>query len=416
LRDAEGRPYRMIGAMSDVTAQREAEAALRRSEEQLRQAQKMEAVGRLAGGVAHDFNNLLTSMLGYADLVLAELPAGHPVRADVEEIQRAGQRAASLTRQLLAFSRRQVTRPRPVSLNTVVLDVERMLRRLLGEDVRLTLELAPRLGTVLADPAQLEQVIVNLAVNARDAMPEGGELSIATADVELTEETVRGYGFGPPGPYVTLTVRDTGVGMSEEVKARIFEPFFTTKELGRGTGLGLATVYGIVKQFGGYIWVESAPGQGSTFTVFFPRVRDTGSESAPEHPGTVPTGTERILLVEDEPAVRGMARRALEALGYRVVEAESGAEALARLAGAGAIDLLVTDVIMADVTGPELAMRIRQERPGLRVLFISGYPDTLRARQVELMPDAAYLQKPFTPDILGRAVRAVLDAAEPGTG
>jgi nitrogen-specific signal transduction histidine kinase len=380
-------------------------------EAQLRQAQKMEAVGRLAGGIAHDFNNLLTAITGYADLALSDLREGDPMRQDMEEILRAAHRAAELTRQLLAFSRQQVLAPRVLDLNEVVQSVDKMLRRLVGEDVELLSVLAPGLGHVKADPGQLEQVIVNLAVNARDAMPTGGKLTIETADAELAETRVRDLATVPAGRYVMLAITDSGTGMDEETKARIFEPFFTTKEQGKGTGLGLATVYGIVKQSGGFIWLYSEPGHGTTFKIYLPRVEGAADALAPPV-GTaeVPRGTETVLIVEDEEAVRALAKTALTRKGYRVLEAANGGEALLRCESEQApIHLLVTDVVMPGLGGADLAQRLAPLRPDMKVLFISGYADRAAARHGTIQPGAAYLEKPFSLEALARKVREVLD-------
>jgi len=382
-------------------------------EEQVILSQKMEAIGRLAGGVAHDFNNILTAIGGYTDLLLADLPAGDHRRHDVEEISQAAQRAAGLTHQLLAFSRRQVLQPKVISFNALVPDIEKMLRRLIGEDILLATVLDRRLGNVRADPGQLEQVIVNLAVNARDAMPNGGRLTIETRNVELDEVYATDHPSVKPGRYVMLAVTDTGVGMDEETKARIFEPFFTTKVRGKGTGLGLATVYGIVQQTGGHIWPYSEPGRGTTMRVYLPRVDDPTDPI--EHPGDAALavgGTETILIVEDEAPVRAVTRQLLQRNGYTVMEAADGPAALALVDGEAAgqhIDLLLTDVIMPGMSGRELADQLRVRRPNLRVLFMSGYTDDAVVRHGMLEPGLAYLEKPFRPTTLLRKVRGVLE-------
>jgi two-component system, cell cycle sensor histidine kinase and response regulator CckA len=405
--DFAGRPARLVLA-HDVTAQRHLE-------EQLRQSQKMEAVGQLAGGIAHDFNNLLTAILGSTQLLLHNIPPGDPRREDAEEIKLAGLRAAELTRQLLAFSRRQVLAPKVLDLNAVVANIERMLRRLLGEDIELVTSLDPGAGAVNADPGQLEQVLLNLAVNARDAMPAGGRLSIETARFTLHEEHVERRHRMPPGDYACLVVTDTGVGMDDATQAHLFEPFFTTKEVGKGTGLGLATVYGIVKQSGGYIWVYSEPGRGTTVKVYLPRVRGATEPAAPPpHPAAPPRevrgGHETVLLVEDAAPVRALARRSLEACGYRVLDASDGPTALELSARHGeAIDLLVTDVVMPGMSGRELAERLAPGRPSMKVLYTSGYTDDAMVRQGVLNAGVAFLQKPFVPDSLARKVREVLD-------
>jgi two-component system, cell cycle sensor histidine kinase and response regulator CckA len=377
-------------------------------EEQVQQSQKMEAVGRLAGGVAHDFNNILTAIGGYTDLLLADMPPDDARRQDVEEIHRAAQRAAALTQQLLAFSRRQVMQPKVVDLNAQVADIEKLLRRLIGEDILFATVLHPRAGNVRADPGQLEQVIVNLAVNARDAMPDGGRLTIETRNVELDESYRAEHPTVVPGPYVMLAVSDTGVGMSEETRSRMFEPFFTTKVRGKGTGLGLATVYGIVQQSGGHIWVYSEQGRGTTMRVYLPRVE--GPADKIERSGDMPPqdlrGTETILLVEDEAAVRAVTRQLLARNGYTVVEAADGPTALGL--ELQKLDLLLTDVVMPGMSGRELADQLTARRPGLRVLYMSGYTDDAVVRHGMLEPGLTYLEKPFRPDALLRKVRDAL--------
>jgi two-component system cell cycle sensor histidine kinase/response regulator CckA len=402
LYSPQGKPWRMIGAMTDVSE-------FKRLEEQFLQAQKMEAVGRLAGGVAHDFNNLLTTILGHCELLMGAMPG--PERAAVEEIQKSGQRAAALTQQLLAFSRKQLLQPQLLDLGVIVGDISTMLRRLIGEDIRLELELADGLWPVKADPGQMQQVILNLAVNARDAMPDGGTLRLGTANVELDEEFLRSHQGARPGAHVRLTIADTGVGMTAEVKRRLFEPFFTTKGLGKGTGLGLATVYGIVKQSGGYIGVESEPGQGATFTILLPREAGVPQEPArdPAEPRDC-RGTETVLLVEDEEGVRRLAQRALESSGYRVLAARDGEEALAQAARHdGPLHALVTDLVMPGMNGSELAERLRQVRPGIKVLYMSGYAEDVLVRHNVAVSDLAFLQKPFGKRELALKVRAVLD-------
>jgi len=381
-------------------------------QQQLIQSQKMEAVGRLAGGVAHDFNNLLTAIFGYADLLAEELAPDHPGRADLNEIRTAATRAATLTRQLLAFSRQQVLQPVVLNLNDMVENIEKMLQRILGEDVELHTALAPNLGNTRADPGQIEQVIMNLAVNARDAMPTGGKLTIETANVELDADYAKQHRPVIPGRFVMLAVSDTGSGMDDATKARIFEPFFTTKEVGKGTGLGLATVYGIVKQSGGYIWLYSEPGNGAAFKIYLPRVdaeRDAPVTAA-ESVGTV-AGTETVLVAEDDPLLLPLTRDLLTKLGYCVLEARDAAEALAVARGHhGDIHLLVSDVVMPRGGGFQLAQQLLAERPGLRVLYVSGYTDEAIVRHGLLERSLNYLQKPFTPAVLTRKVREVLDA------
>ena len=389
------------------------DATERRSlEQQVIQAQKMEAVGRLAGGVAHDFNNILTAIGGYTDLLLADLPPDDPRREDVDEIHRAADRAAALTQQLLAFSRRQVLQPKVLDLNALVTNVEKLLRRLIGEDVQLATALAADVGRVRADPGQLEQVIVNLAVNARDAMPAGGRLTLETQNVDLDAAYAAEHRTVVPGAYVVIAVSDTGTGMSADTQSHIFEPFFTTKEVGKGTGLGLATVYGIVKQSGGSIWVYSELGHGTTIKVYLPRVEEPAESLAA--PAIVDAaslrGTETILLVEDEPAVRGVARQVLARQGYTVLEAPDGPTALTIIgAGGPRVDLVLTDVVMPGMSGRTLADKLRQRYPGLRVLYMSGYTDDAIVRHGMLEPGLAYLQKPFRPDALVQRVREVLN-------
>jgi PAS domain S-box-containing protein len=383
-------------------------------EQQLRQAQKMEAVGRLAGGIAHDFNNLLTAIFGYADLLAEDLPPDSPALADVSEIRTAATRASALTRQLLAFSRQQVLQPVVLNVIDVVGDLENMLQRVLGEDVELEARCAADLGNIRADQGQLEQVILNLAVNARDAMPTGGKLTIETANVDLDEHYAQTHRPVVPGRYVMIAVSDTGVGMDAATQARIFEPFFTTKEPGKGTGLGLATAYGIVKQSGGYIWVYSEPGRGATFKIYLPRVdAPTDRVAAPPELGTV-AGTETVLLAEDDALLLPLARDVLKRLGYTVLEARTPADAVAvAKSHMGVIHLLISDVIMPGESGLQLARRLLETRPGLRVLFISGYSDEAIVRHGVLDPGTAFLQKPFTPAALGRKVRELLDAPPP---
>jgi len=385
----------------------------RRVEEQVRQAQKMEAVGRLAGGVAHDFNNMMMIIMGFSDFLLTTLARDDPKWADADEIRKAAERAMHLTRQLLGFGRQQLVARHVLSLNEVVSGMERMLRPLLGEDIRLVTRLSVGLGGVEADYGQLEQVVMNLALNARDAMAGGGHLTIETLDVDLPE----GYAYRhigidiPPGPYVMLVVSDTGHGMTPEVKGRLFEPFFTTKPTTQNTGLGLATVYGIVVQSGGYIWVDSEPEKGTTFRICLPRVEPESESSPPSVRPAHPTrGSETILLVEDEPAVRNVAIRVLMNQGYLVLAASNGEEALA-LADrvGGAIDLVLTDVVMPDLAGPELVARLVERWPGMRAVYMSGYAEGDKGRHRLRDPKTSLLQKPFSADNLVHMVREVLD-------
>src|SRR6058998_2682902 len=400
----DGHLVRVWGTQRDVTEQRHLE-------EQFRQSQKMEAVGQLAGGIAHDFNNLLTAILGNTQLLLRDLPPGDSKRGDVEEIRKASERAASLTRQLLAYSRRQMLQPEILDLNVVVADMDRMLRRLIGEHIALVTVLAPDLGRVRADPNQIEQVLVNLAVNARDAMPDGGKLTIETANVELDEAFAQAHLGAVTGSYAMLAVTDTGAGMDASVRAHLFEPFFTTKEVGKGTGLGLATVYGIVKQSDGYISVYSEPGHGSSFKIYLPRIATPARAAAGPQKGRPARGNETVLVVEDEPAVLTLSRRALEAQGY-VVLAASDATAALRVVErhGGTIHILVTDVVMPGLSGRALADKLAAQRPGIRVLYMSGYPGDAVVQHGSLPAGSAFLQKPFSPDSLARKVRDVLDA------
>ena len=400
----ESRIVGILGVARDVTERLNLE-------QQLRQSQKMEAVGRLAGGVAHDFNNILTAITGYSDLLLEDLAPSDPRRLDVDEIRKSAERAAGLTRQLLAFSRQQVMQVQALDLNALIRETERMLGRLLGEDVQVAATLAPDLGAVKADPGQLEQVIMNLAVNARDAMPQGGRLTFETANVELDELYSRDHFPAGPGSYVMLAVSDTGVGMSEDTQAHLFEPFFTTKEKGKGTGLGLATVYGIVKQTGGFIWVYTELGHGSTFKIYLPRAAESPQPRWSAAPIGPVDGTETVLVAEDEAAVRAVARQALTRHGYTVLEAPSAEVALDVAARqSGAIHLLLTDVVMPGMSGRDLARRLSDMRPDLRVIYMSGYTEDTITRHGVLEPGLHYVQKPFSPEALARRVREVLDA------
>lgn len=380
-------------------------------EEQLRQAQKMEAIGQLAGGVAHDFNNLLTIITGYSELLLELMSPDNPDRELLEEIRKAGERSASLTRQLLAFSRKQVLAPKVLDLNNVVRDTEKMLRRVIGEDIELTTVLHPQLGSVKADPGHLEQVLLNLAVNARDAMPQGGKLTIETNNVVLGEDYARSHVVLQPGEYVMLKVTDTGIGMTEEVKRRLFEPFFTTKGSGKGTGLGLAVVHGIVKQSDGAIEVHSEPGVGTSFEIYLPRVENVApAEKSLAGLSSAPRGTETLLLVEDEDAVRALSRFTLQQCGYTVLEASHGEEAI-RVARdhPETIHLLVTDVVMPGFGGRVLADRLLSLHPEMKVLYLSGYTDDAVVRHGILHEEVNFLQKPFSPNALAHQVRAVLE-------
>jgi PAS domain S-box-containing protein len=408
LRNAVGEEIGTLAILEDTSERKRLEA-------QLRQSQKMEAVGRLAGGIAHDFNNLLAVIMGHSDLILSVLRKGDGMTHDVEQIRRASERAATLTRQLLAFSRRQFLQPQVIDVNTLVGNLATMLRRLIGEDIQLELRLDPATGRVSADPGQLEQVIMNLAVNARDAMPQGGRLVLETASAALDQAFVAAHPGSTAGGHVRVSIQDTGCGMTAEVLSHLFEPFFTTKEPGRGTGLGLSTVYGIVKQHRGYIDVTSEPGRGTAFAVYLPRVETRAATERPA-PRDQPSlgGRETVLFVEDEVAVRDLMHRVLAKGGYTVLAAGDGLEALGLVeAHAAPIDLVVTDVIMPRMSGPELASRLRARDPGLRLLYVSGYTaDQLRS-QADLGADAPLLPKPFTSDGLLRKVREVLDQPRP---
>ena len=410
--DEKGRITGIRSMIEDITERRRAEEALRKSEEQLRQWQRVEAIGRLAGGVAHDFNNLLMTIKGCSELLLGELDARDSRREEVEEIRKAAERATALTRQLLAFGRRQVLQPQVLDLNEVVANMGRMLQRLIGEDIQLLTVLDAELWPVKVDPGQFEQVIMNLAVNARDAMPGGGKLTIETANVVLDEKYARRHVSVKPGPCVMLAVTDNGCGMDKETQSHLFEPFFTTKAKEEGTGLGLSTVYGIVKQSGGNIWAYSESGLGTTFKIYLPRVEEAVKTYKPKVVPTVsPGGSETILLVEDEEAVRAIVSKILQNKGYTVLEAHHGHEALQICKDhQGPIHLMVTDVVMPHMSGRELAERLTSLRPELRVLYMSGYPDKAIAHHGVLEAGTSFLQKPFTLSALECKVRDLLDA------
>ncbi len=410
--DDKGNPLGMRGVTTDITASKEAERSRAQLEEQLRQAQKIDSIGRLAGGVAHDFNNILTAIRGYAELMLLELKPGDPMRSSVTEIRRAGERAAELTRQLLAFSRRQLLQPRVLALNSLIADSIKMLKRLLGEDIELVTLLDPELGHVKADAGQMDQVILNLALNARDAMPQGGKLTLETRNVMLQEEYAQKHFSLQPGSYIMLAISDIGCGMDPQTLSHIFEPFFTTKDPGKGTGLGLSTVYGIVQQSGGSIWVYSEPGRGTTFKIYLPRIEESLGEAEDKQrtEADSPRGSETILVVEDDEIVRKLTSQALRRYGYRVVEAANGREALLESEKhPGTIPLMIADVVMPQMSGPELAARLGQSHPETQVLYMSGYTDDAVVRHGLLDATLHFLQKPFTPGALVHKVRNILD-------
>ncbi len=410
VRSATFAPGVLVYTVRDLTRQR-------KLEDQLVQAQKMEAIGQLAGGVAHDFNNLLTVIMSYSSLLLTDIETNEAVRGDIQEISNAAERAASLTRQLLAFSRKQVLQMRAVNVNEVVTHVEKMLHRLIGEDISLTTHLDPHLAHINADPGQVEQVLINLAVNARDAMPGGGALTITTDNAELSDEHGERHLGSAPGEYVMLAVTDTGSGMTKEVQQRLFEPFYTTKGPGKGTGLGLATVHGIVKQSGGDVYVYSELGHGTTFKVYFPRLTKVADAvmTTAEHRAIAPSGSETLLLAEDDESIRALATRVLEALGYKLLVARTGREALQIVAEhKGSIHMIATDVVMPEMNGSQLVEKVLEARPGIRVLFMSGYTDDEVMRRGVINGQTAFLQKPFTPALLAHKVREVLDAPSLG--
>ena len=433
IRNRRGKPVKMIGLCMDVTARKESEGSLQNAhdelekrveertvehkqlEEQLLQSQKLEAVGRLAGGLAHDFNNLLTAIIGYSQLSLRRLAPEDPLRTNLEEIRKAGDRAASLTRQILAFSRKQVMQPIVLDLNSVISELERMLRRMIGEDIELRTAPQADLGSVKADPGQMEQVIMNLVINARDAMPSGGKLTIETRNAYLDETYSHGHVAVAPGHYVMLAVSDTGTGMDESIRQHIFEPFFTTKEMGKGTGLGLSTVYGITKQSEGTIWVYSEPGKGTTFKIYLPRVEGSAEEyKRPVPSADLSPGTETILLVEDDDLVRKLAREVLETCGYRIHEAATGdAAILACEHIKDVIHLLLTDVVMPKMSGRDVATRLRILHPEMRIVYMSGYAENAIVHHGVLDEGTWFIQKPFSPQALALKVREVLDAGQP---
>ncbi len=381
-------------------------------EEQFQHSQKMDAIGQLAGGIAHDFNNLLTIIIGFSSILISRFPKDDPGRQEVEEIEKAGRRAASLTGQLLAFSRKQVMRMEEIDLNEIIADMEKMLRRIIGEDIELVTVLEPALALTKADPGQMGQIIMNLAVNARDAMPQGGKLLITTSTIELDEGYALSHAEVKPGQYILFTVSDNGTGMSKEIQSRIFDPFFTTKEAGKGTGLGLSTVYGIVKQMNGHIWVYSEEGHGTTFKIYLSSANNIEMSGVSQKNQLSQRGSETILLVEDEAALRNLARRVLEMNGYSVIEANNGYDAIERCKQHNQqIDLVITDIIMPQMGGMELVDRLKTSCPGIKILFITGYTDNTLIHNGVIEHGLALLQKPFSPDSLARKVREVLDIA-----
>jgi nitrogen-specific signal transduction histidine kinase/CheY-like chemotaxis protein len=412
-REDRSRRHRIFGLIVDVTDRRHLE-------EQLVQSQKMEAIGRLAGGIAHDFNNLLTGILGYARFAMSSLPENASARADIMEIERAGARAAALTSQLLAYARRQIIAPRVISLNDLVQGTDSMLRRLIGEDIALETRCAPDLWPSRVDPTQFEQVILNLTVNARDAMPHGGRLLIETGNRVLGGSESVLHPEVTPGSYVTMTVTDNGLGMDAATQARIFEPFFTTKEQGKGTGLGLAVAYGIIAQAGGHILVSSEVNRGTTFTVLLPRgLAELSVEEIPDVQMRAPTGDETVLVVEDEPLVRKLAVRILSTQGYAVLEASDGPAALEQAGRLGGqLDLLITDIVMPGMNGKEVAAELVRSYPDLRVIYMSGYAEHAVVQRGVIDEGIAFIPKPFDPLVLAKTVREVLDGqkivAEPG--
>ncbi len=412
VRDHRGEIDKVVIVSRDITERKQAEELLRRRDEQLRQSQKMEAVGRLSGGIAHDFNNLLGVIIGYSESIEYRLAPNDPLRKSAEEIRKAGERAASLTLQLLAFSRQQVLQPQILDLNALVTDMGKMLTRLIGMHIELTTNLAADLGQVKAEQSQIEQVIVNLVVNARDAMPEGGKLLIETSNLDVNENLASSYPFLHPGPWVLLTVKDTGIGMDADTRRHIFEPFFTTKGPGKGTGLGLATVYGVVKQSGGGVCVDSDPGKGTTFKIFLPQTRESASASPPEeHIEKESTGTGTILLVEDEEALLNLTAERLKECGYTVLSAQDGMQALElERSFAGPIHLLLTDVMMPRMGGLALARSMSKSRPGIRVAFMTGHADREASFREMLRSGAESIQKPFSHEQLVRLVQRTLDA------
>lgn len=408
--DSDGNMLGVVVAFHDIRDRRLAEDALRKAEDELRQAQKLESIGQLAGGVAHDFNNFLTAINGYCELLLRSGTLAEPNENMVRQIQKAGDRSAQLTSQLLAFSRQQMLNPRVLNVNSLITGAERLLQRVIGEHIQIVLDLAANLPNVKADPIQIEQIIINLSVNARDAMPEGGQLTIDTGGFELDDSNRSMKPMMPVGKYVMIAVSDTGVGMDEATIGRVFEPFFTTKELGKGTGLGLATVYGIVRQSGGHVCVHSEVGIGSEFKVYLPAVSDAETTVHSNESDFAPTGSETILLVEDDDAVRQVAASVLREFGYTVLTAHNGAQAIELKESFGdTIDVLVTDTVLPGISGPQLAKQLLESSPDMPVVFISGYTDRALEEAMLAYPRAKFLQKPFTLAALARRIRELID-------
>jgi PAS domain S-box-containing protein len=411
--DAKGNPWRAVIVSRDITERKKSEEALRDSQEQLRLSQKLEAIGQLAGGVAHDFNNMLTVISGYSELLLRQCPENSSMAEKIEEIRKAAKRSADLTRQLLAFSRKQVLQPEVIDLNSLIENMRKMLVRLIGEDIEIITALRPGIGKINADPGQIEQVVMNLVVNARDAMSDGGRIVIETTDVDLDEAYASARVGVKAGPYVMLAISDTGCGIDAETQKHIFEPYFTTKELGKGTGLGLSTVYGIVKQSEGNIWIQSEVGKGTTFNIYLPRTEARMELPRRNSEARQQKGSETLLLVEDEPLVRDFTRCVLQEIGYKVLDAGRGADAL-RIADEyeGPIHLMITDVVMPHMSGPQLAENLTHRRPEMKVLYVSGYTgaDAI-VRHGVLEEGISFLEKPFTTSSLAHKVREVLDQA-----
>lgn len=418
IKDSEGKPIGFRGISRDVTERKHAEAKMTALQEQLRQSQKMEAIGQLAGGVAHDFNNLITVIRGYTDLILHSIDKNNPLYEDTLEIKNASEKAESLTRQLLAFSRKQILQPKVLELNTLISNMAKLLKRLIGENIELITNFSADKAKIMADPGQIEQVFINLVVNARDAMPEGGKLIIETCNLEIDEEFTHNHINMNPGPYVELSISDTGIGMSQEIKEHIFEPFFTTKEKGKGTGLGLSTVFGIVKQSGGNILVYSEPDQGTTFKIYLPRVEETlESKESFESKNNIPSqhmGNETILVVEDEEVLRKLITSVLKKRGYKIIEASDGEDALDLIKGQkeNSIHLVITDLVMPRMSGPELIKKLSLLHPETKVLCISGYTVNPMIQPELLKPQTSFLRKPFAPETLAQKVCEIINGGE----